>query len=61
VGTLLYYAAIAAARVRHGRSITRMGDSDLLRGLDWALRQPWVDPAVRTLIEDGAARLRAGA
>ena len=61
VGTLLYYATIAAALLRLGRRITRMGDADLLGGLDWALRQPWVDADARALIGDAAARIRGGA
>src|SRR5205823_4989142 len=47
VATVLYYAAIVAARLRHGAGITGLGARDLRDGIAWALRQPWLDGRVR--------------
>jgi hypothetical protein len=60
VGTLLYYAAIAAARVRHGRRITSMGDDDLRNGVEWALQQPWLDGPTRELFRQWHEALSQG-
>jgi hypothetical protein len=53
VAGVLYYAAIAAARLRWGRSITRLSQEALRGGLDWALQQPWLDGGIRELMREG--------
>ncbi len=49
VATVLYYAAIAAARLRHRVSISKLDDAALGSGLDWALRQSWMAEPLRDL------------
>ena len=58
IATVLYYASIAAALVRHGRRITRMEDKPLRDGLKWAAEQPWVDDATRLVLKEGLAAIR---
>mgnify|MGYP005834860563 FL=1 len=53
IATVIYFAAIAAALARLGRRITSMDDASLRYSLDWALGQPWLDPATRALLEEG--------
>ncbi|MBB6429637.1 hypothetical protein [Algisphaera agarilytica] len=50
VATVMYYAALAAARLHHpDESITRLDDEAFRVGLDWALQLPWLDPALKPL------------
>ncbi len=57
VSTVLYYAALAAALVRHGERITRHGDEALRQGFGWVLAQPWVGEEVRALARAALDRL----
>lgn len=58
VALLLYYAAIVAARLHAGQRISTLPDTELRRGLLWALAQPWLDDApMRKLLEDGVKAL----
>ena len=50
VAIVLYYLAIASARVRRGQRITRLSDEELRRGLRWALRQSWVTGKPKDLL-----------
>ncbi len=58
IATVLYYAAIAAARLRHEASISKLDDRSLLDGLDWALDQPWLVASLRGLLAETAQALR---
>lgn len=58
IALVLYYAAIVAARLRLRRRITQLDDAKLLEGIRWALEQPWVDPPLRQLFEEGLVELR---
>jgi hypothetical protein len=51
IASLLYYLAIVLAALRLRRRITRMDHSHLRQGVEWCLRQPWIDPATRELFE----------
>ena len=53
IATVLYLAAIAAAMTRCGTRITKLGDEGMRHGLQWALRQPWLDASMRELLEHG--------
>ncbi|MCY2950638.1 MAG: hypothetical protein NTU53_01515 [Planctomycetota bacterium] len=56
---LLYYGCIAAALLRLNQLITHLPDDDLRNGLNWTLRQPWLDQETRTLFHDALAHLRS--
>lgn len=60
VATVLYLAAIAAARLKGGASISRLDDAALRPALDWALEQPWLDPGIGELLEGARATLVSG-
>jgi hypothetical protein len=49
VATVLYYAAIIAALLRHGERISRIGEETLREGARWVLRQHWVAEPLRDL------------
>ena len=53
IGRVLYLAAILAALLRCGQRITELDTAALREGIDWALVQPWLDPALRPLFEAG--------
>lgn len=55
VALALYYAAIAAAQVRAGASITSMDREDILRGYAWAHDQAWLPACLRVLFEQALA------
>ena len=57
IATVLYYAAIAAARVQLGERITSIPDESLKEGLDWALARPWLDGHLRALFSAAVSRL----
>jgi hypothetical protein len=57
VATVLYYAAIVAALLRHGERISRVSDSTLGMGVDWVLQQPWVAGPLRGLFEEARAAI----
>lgn len=49
VAAVLYLAAIAAAAVRLGQSITQTPSSQLLTKLQWAAERPWIDDSTRRI------------
>ena len=51
IASTLYYLAIVLADLRLGLRITKMDDSQLHRGVQWCLQQPWIDPATRELFD----------
>lgn len=53
IAVLLYYAAIVAAKLRHGQSISRLSDAVIRDGIRWAVEQPWVDERSRALFAEG--------
>ena len=55
VATALYYAAIVAARLRCGARITELDDATVRQGIEWLIRQPWIEPSLRTFFEHGLA------
>jgi hypothetical protein len=58
VATTLYYASIALALTRHHTSISQLTGDELLRGLDWCLAQPWMDPQLRLIFSEATDYLR---
>jgi hypothetical protein len=59
VATVLHLLSVSAALIRCGRRITRLSDDGLRYSLDWAIAQPWVDKASRSLLERGRRALGA--
>jgi len=57
ISTILYYSAILVALMRCGKRITELSDSALRQGIDWVLRQPWIDQSTRTLFNEGVGYL----
>jgi len=51
IGTMLYFAAVAAARERCDTPITSLGRLQLRRGVKWCHEQEWVDPDTRALFK----------
>jgi len=54
IAGVLYFAAIAVARDRHGRSITRLGEDAVREGVEWVLAQAWVDEQTRSVLKPRA-------
>jgi hypothetical protein len=62
IALVLYYAAIAAADLRLGASISKLGAPDLGKGVRWAISQTWLDEPTRALFTEELKRLEgAGA
>jgi len=59
ITTLLYFLAIVVARTRCGVQISGLDGQKLRKGLDWALKQPWLTPGVHSIIREGIAWLDA--
>jgi hypothetical protein len=53
----LYYAAIAAALLRHGTSISALDDRGLVEGMDWARGADWMAPELRPLFDAARGHL----
>ena len=49
VCSALYYAAIAAAKSRHGLMISSQEPDTINRGIQWALSQPWITEPLLTV------------
>jgi hypothetical protein len=52
VASVLYYAAIGAARLRLGQRISSLPDAELSEGCSWALDQSWVDARMKEIFID---------
>ena len=59
VATVLYYAAIAAARLRHGTSLSKLDDETLWDGLAWGLEQDWLTAPLRDLFSETLKAIRS--
>lgn len=57
VATALYFGAIAAALVRLDRRISRLDNSGLAWGFQWASQQPWMIDELRELFRLGLQRV----
>ena len=54
----MYFATIVAAMIRCGRRITNLDDEAVLKGVEWSLRQSWLDDRTRALLADGEQFIR---
>jgi len=59
IATMLYILSIVAALTRCTRRITKLDDQGLRYSLDWALAQPWLDPATHDLLREGYQALQS--
>ena len=57
VGSVIYFASIAAALVRHDQRITKLDDDVLRLGFQRMLDFVWVEAPLRPLLAEGLARL----
>ena len=44
---VLYYGSVLAARARYGERITSLTDAECRIGMDWVIKQDWVEAEVR--------------
>ena len=51
VAGVVYYLAIAAAIVRHGRRLTRLSDDELRQGFSCMLAYQWIDVGTRSSLK----------
>ena len=58
IATVLYYAAIAAARVRLGVSISKLTDAAITDGLRWSCHLPWLTESLKQLFGEALEGLR---
>ena len=58
VMAVLYYASIVAARFHAHARITRLTDSELQRGIDWIISQPWLEDTTRCLLDKALQNLK---
>jgi len=58
VAMVLYLASIVTAMLRCGRRITNMNDQALCDSLEWAIRKPWLDERLRSLLNQGLDHLK---
>ena len=59
VATVLYFAAIAAARLHHGASLSKLDDQTLQEGLSWGLEQSWLTESLRNLFSKTVEVIRS--
>ena len=57
VATVLYYAAILAARLNCEKSISGLDDATLLQGVQWSLQRAWVADPIALLMQQAQSKL----
>ena len=57
IATVLYYAAIAAARLRCSHAISQLSVAELRDGIDWALARNWLPDPLKDLFHAAARKL----
>jgi hypothetical protein len=60
IASALYFASVVVARTRCGESISRLSDSEIMKGVGWLLEQPWLDARTRRLMLEGRRALGEG-
>lgn len=48
----IYFAAIAAAKLRHGQEISSSRPAELISGCEWLVSQDWLDEETRQLVAE---------
>jgi hypothetical protein len=57
IATVLYYAAIAAAKLRCGHAISRLSVVEFRDGINWALTRDWLPDPLKHLFQAAAQKL----
>jgi hypothetical protein len=57
IATVLYYAAIAAARLRCDHAISQLSVVELKDGINWALTRNWLPDLLKHLFQAAAQKL----
>jgi hypothetical protein len=57
IATVVYYAAIAAARLRRGHAISQLSVVELRDGINWALARDWLPDPLKRLFQAAAQKL----
>jgi hypothetical protein len=57
VATVLYFASLVAALLRHQQRITSLDDAALRQGVEWVLAQQWIDDSTRSLFQEALSYL----
>ena len=57
IATVLYFACIAAALLRHRARLTSLDERPLVRGLQWLAALPWADALTRALAAEALSHL----
>jgi hypothetical protein len=52
IATVLYFAAIVAARKHCRQTITNLDEDSIRRGVEWAVAQPWLYETTRSLFHN---------
>lgn len=60
VATVLYFAAIVVAKIRLGATISSLGVDALNDGIEWNLRQNWIDERLVWIFREGRTGLESG-
>ena len=58
IAVVLYFASVAAALVRCHQRITNLDDTSLTQGIERVLALPWLDSALRNLLEQTLTGLK---
>jgi hypothetical protein len=59
VATALYFTSIAAAYVRLGVRISKLGDDSLAQGWRWTRDREWIDAATKVVLGEALAKVAA--
>ena len=57
IALALYFAIISVALIGWHQRITSLPDTKLRQGIKWAIAQPWLDAATRTLCGEGLKQI----
>ena len=59
IATILYFASVAIASTRCRQRITTLTGDQLRDGVKWAIAQPWVNEATRSLFQESLRRIES--
>jgi hypothetical protein len=52
IGKAIYFATLAAAKLRLGNSISQIDEQSLRRGCEWAVAQPWLSSELMRVMQE---------